>query len=286
MIVTDKQYFMDKQLIHKLDLMIERFKQNKDNLLICEGGEGDGKTTMSVACAYYIAYMTKRPFSVANIFFDVEKMIEFAQNTEEQIIIWDEPALSGLTTQWWNETQTLLTQILMMARKKKHFFIFNVTKFFKFNSYSIRERSIGMIHVYSKKNLYAGSFRYIKKDKIDCLFDDYRSRKQSNYRKWSSFRSTFPNVMLPKYGIIDLIAYEKLKDEAIMSIGKTKKHEKATKDTLRIDKLVVGLKEKHGYSVNQIVELFKSCDIDITSRTIYRKLLTGGQNDTLTKTII
>ena len=77
-LVTDKQYSLDPKLKEKLDLMIARMNHGKDNLLLIDGDEGDGKTNMSFLVGYYFAHTTGREFNLNHIFFDLDKLIEFA----------------------------------------------------------------------------------------------------------------------------------------------------------------------------------------------------------------
>jgi len=220
--VTDLQLAMEPALIKKLDLMTKRCEQQKpewDSLLLVEGGEGDGKTTCGANCGYYIHHETGRPFGNQNIFFDVGSMIKFAQNTTKQIIMWDEPALEGLSAEWWRQTQRDLIKLLMMCRKNRHFFIFNITRFNKFSEYIVVDRAMGMIHVYSRRQMEPGRFVYIRKKYLEYLYNDYRTSKRRNYKKYASIRGTFPDAL---HKIIDMKEYNERKDKAIMSIG-TKK---------------------------------------------------------------
>jgi len=230
MIVTKFHYPLEKNLVKKLDLMVERCStkgSKKDAVLIVEGGEGEGKSTFAIAIAYYIAEKSKRKFDHTNVFFDVNKMIEFAKSTERQILIWDEPALQALSTDWASSAVKNLTRLLMMARKKQHFIMINMTKFYKFNEYIVVDRAIGLIHVYSRKNIYSGRFVYIPKKKLELLWRDYRFSKRRNYNKHCSkkIRGSFPNVLSPKYknnvlSEFKVEEYEKEKDKAIDMIGK------------------------------------------------------------------
>jgi len=229
MIVTKFKYPLEKNLLPKLDLMAQRCSgkgSKKDVVLLCEGGEGEGKTTLSVAIAYYISEKTGRKFGEQNVFFDLNKLLKFAQETEEQIIIWDEPALQALSTDWASKIVKNLTRFLMMARKKRHFIIINMTKFYKFNEYIVVDRAIGLIHVYSRKNIQSGRFMYIKKKYLESLWRDYRFSKRRNYAKYCSkrIRGMFPDVLNPKYknnvlSEFDDAHYESEKDKAINSIG-------------------------------------------------------------------
>jgi DNA-binding XRE family transcriptional regulator len=215
---------MDDALNEKIKLMISRVthKTNKkDTLLLIEGGEGEGKTNLAFQVAYKVKYETGREFTTKNVFYSAEKLVEFAQNTKEQIIVYDEPALDMMGGEWWKQEQMNLVKLLMMARKNRHFFIFNITKFYKFSEYVVVDRSIGLIHVYSRNEIEPGHFVYIKKKQIEYLFNSYKGSKKRDYKKFSSLRGTFPDYVP---GIIDYEQYEKDKDEAILSIGKGKRN--------------------------------------------------------------
>lgn len=230
MIVTRFKYPLEKNLVTKIDLMVERCttkKAKKDAVLLIEGSEGEGKTGLSVAVGYYVAEKMKREFTSKNLFFNVEKMIEFAQSTKNQIIIWDEPALQALSSDSNKTIVRDLTRLLMMFRKKRHFFMINMTKFYKFNEYIVVDRSIGMIHVYSRDNIEPGRFVYIRMRNLERLYHDWRFKKQRNHFKYAErfIRGTFPDVLNPKYknnvlSEFDIKDYEKRKDDAIKSIGK------------------------------------------------------------------
>jgi len=240
-LVTDKEYYLDKGLKNKIDLMLERTrKSNTDTLLIIDGEEGLGKSNMAVGIGYYVAYEMARPFTLANIFFDGDKMIEFAVKNEEQVIIWDEAVLSGMASEWRTKVQRLLLKMLMIARKKKHFFIFNIPRVFKLNE-TIIERAIGLVHVYARGQTQIGHFVYFKKDGKETLHDTWRKKKIKNYRKGYSLHGTFPAV-LDKSTIISNEAYDVEKDKAIESILKTDK--KAPLKSLAEAKAEIGIDMK------------------------------------------
>lgn len=232
MIVTDLKYGLENRLLRKIDLMIARCEQKnpkKDALLISEGGEGEGKTNTSLAIAYYIKSKTKRDI---HLFFRLEGMIKFAQSTEEKIIIWDEPALDALKTDWYKKANEDLIRLLMVVRKKRHFFIFNFTKFYKFSEYIVVDRALGLIHMYSRKEIDPGRFVYIRKRMLEPLYNGYRTSKKRLYKKLSSIRGDFPEVLeklLDKMNVTiegkansTFKDYDYMKDQVILSIGKAK----------------------------------------------------------------
>ncbi len=237
-------YPMDKRLKEKMDLMIKRStgKKHMDNLIVIDGDEGIGKSTLSVFIAQYYASQTGRSFSVDNIFFNIHDLIKFAQTTEDQIIIWDEAALGGLSTEHAKAHQVNLTKLLMTARKKRHFWVFNIPKFFKLNEYILVDRAICLIHVYARREIEAGRFCYYKKKAKERLFYDRIRTRQRNYYKYMSFWGTFPNCL---HKIIDEKEYDRKKDEAIASIGNDAKKSRYERRLYEIIKFMVDSGHTH-----------------------------------------
>ena len=270
--VTDLNFYMDDMLKKKIDLMIKRVEQpnpKKDVLLLVEGAEGEGKTNMSLQIAYYVKYNTNREFTNKHVFFRATDLLTHAQKTEKQILIYDEPALDMLSNEWWKEEQINLIKLLMTARKKRHFLILNITKFYKFNEYVVVDRSIGLIHVYSRREIVAGRFVYIKKRAIEWLYNSYRSSKRRDYKKFTSFRGSFPDF--PK-GIIDLNEYEKRKDQAIQTIG-TKKDSKKDQELKNL-KIKIGKVKCPIQTKDQLAEM-----LELSSRTLIRWAKLGDTQD-------
>lgn len=52
-VVTDKQYYLDDNLIRKLKDMKKRQDKNHDNVLIIDGPEGFGKSTIATQIGYF-----------------------------------------------------------------------------------------------------------------------------------------------------------------------------------------------------------------------------------------
>ncbi len=287
MIVTRFKYPLEDNLVNKIDLMIQRCNGNrgkKDNVLICEGSEGEGKTTMSIAIAYYVSEQTGREFSEKNVFFDVNELMRYAQSTEGKIIIWDEPAFQALSTDWASEAVKNITRLLMTARKKRHFFIFNLTKFYKFNEYIVVDRPMGFIHVYSRNNIKSGRFVYIRKKFLEDLWRDYKVSKKRNYKLYASkkVRGTFPDILNPKYpnnvlSEFDNDAYENKKDEAIAGIGKKKDSKQSEKWMKQRDELVVFIKNRLGLKFTEMEKEFKKVGINDLNMETLRRVYRSSQ---------
>lgn len=248
--VTDKQYGMDQALKEKLDLMVRRSTAQKfDNLIVMDGDEGTGKSTFATQIAYYYAWKTGRHFNADRMFFDVENLMDFATKHEKQVIVWDEAALGGLSDQYQSQIQRKLIQILMVARKKQHFWVFCIPKFFKLREYIILDRAIALVNTLARKETQLGYFRYFRKGQKEKLFYQFKKNKTRQYNSHTSFSGTFQNVM---GRLIDVEEYEKNKDQAILNMCK---EEVTNKQTKKLQNQVYYFKYK-------FAKLYKESDVD------------------------
>jgi hypothetical protein len=214
MIVTDKEYYLENLLVNKLDIFVERQNKNFDHLILLDGDEGFGKSTFSWAIAYYLAEKTGKSFTTQNIFFDADKMMEFASKNESQIIIWDEAAIGGMGMQWQSSIQQKLVMALMIARKKKHFWFFLIPKFYKLKDYIV-ERAIGLVHVYSPNDMNRGYFVYFNKKRKMMLYNKIMTNK---FKHLSYKQHSFHGKFTRTNHIINEDEYEQMKDKAIMEV--------------------------------------------------------------------
>lgn len=284
--VTKFGYALENGLIKKLDLMIKRCMQNnpkRDAVLLNEGAEGEGKTTLSVAEAYYVADRTGRLFNHTRVFSDVTKMIKFLQNTDEEIAVWDEPALQALSGDAMTKVVRNLKRMLMMCRNKRHFIFINMTYFTEFGNYIVWQRPLGMVHVYSRNNLEPGRFIYIKKKNLERLWYDWRSKKVRNYKKYSArhIRGTFPDVLNPNYkhnvlSEFNFKEYEKNKNEAIASIGQETK--KLNEKDIR-NKIIKNIVKNKEVRKSKLTNKELSALIGITDRQLRRIIGTPSSAD-------
>ena len=270
MIVTDKKYSMDDRYVSKLDLMIKRMSGSgtDDNIIIVDGDEGQGKTEFATGTCYYVANQTGRTYSPENIYFDLDKIIEFATRTKDQIIHFDEGALGMLTTQWWNQNNQKFLQLVMTARKKRHFIIICIPKFYKLNSYLIEERSIALVNVYSRKNLQKGRFCYYTKSAKERLYNDWKRTRIKKYQKYHTFHGSFVQAMNKVFTTEQCEEYERKKDEAILSLTKDTKVQKESKFKIQRDKLLVLLIRELGLSTRKAEKLMEKEGIELKKSQI------------------
>lgn len=184
---------MDVKYKSKLDLMIKRMRGTDDNIIVIDGDEGVGKTEMAMGTCYYVSYKTSREYNIENIFFDLDSVIKFASSTKEQIIHFDEAVLGLLTTEWQNKLQQKFNKLVMVARKKKHFMVLCIPKFHRLSQYIIEERTIGLVHVYSRNNMQKGRFCYYTKKKKELLYIDWKKSKRKKLQRTFIISWNFPN---------------------------------------------------------------------------------------------
>jgi len=256
-IVTDKKYYLDGYVVQIADKICERVEKRKQDILVqFDGREGSGKTGASVNFAYYISQKTGRPFSVENMFFDLDKMIKFAGSTEKQIILWDEAALGGLSSDWSNKSQRKLKSMLMVCRKKRHVFLFNVPRFYRLNA-DIIERTHCLFHIYENDQEQPGNFMFIGGDSLVALYMSWKSRKYADYWKYKKLHGNF-RWALPL--LIDEEKYEAMKDKAILDLANDKQEEKPgrwfNKDGLTIKNTYFNLKEQ-GMKTSDILKIME-----------------------------
>lgn len=271
----NKQYNIDNGLIKRIDRMIDRVNNPKtklDVLLIIDGYEGYGKTNMAVGLAYYVHKKTGRSFGVENLFFDAEKMLEHAIKTECQIIIWDEAALMGLSAEHYRKIQIALIKMLNVARKKRHFFIFNIPRFYNLRS-AIIDRTLGLIHTYARKEVKIGRFFYYKKASFEMLYDNWKgTRKRPKYNTYKTLRGSFSETLSKT---LDEPEYDRRKDEAMLQILQELEPRKSKTEInlrIRISKLCKFIVSKN--LVKEAVEFTK-----ISQDRIYKVAKLADENE-------
>lgn len=235
---TKQEHGMDGYLVSNLDFCAERAKIRWDNLIIIDGDEGVGKSTLGKDVGYYMGQKLGTGFSSKQIFFKIEEMEEYAKNERNKVIVWDEAALGGLGEDWQDDNQKRLIKLLITCRKYGHFFIFIVPKIDILRRYLAVHRSIALLRCYSPDRLTRGFFRAYAKNSKEDLYRLEKEHKNS--------RGVMPDFF-GKYAdvtgiLIDEDDYEKRKDEAIQSIGE-KESKTEQKWKLRFVDAVILLKK-------------------------------------------
>lgn len=248
LIVGKHSWMIELKLSKKLNRAVKGVTQKhpkEDCVLINEGKEGKGKTNTSIVEGAYLKGKTGRD---VHIFFRLEAMVEFAKKTQGKIIIWDEPSLDSLSTDHLNKMNRDLTRLFMTVRKKRHIFLLNYTRFWKFPEYLIVDRADGLIHMRENK---IGRFQYIRKKNLEKLWNEKKKSNKRSYKKFMAFGGSIPDIMekcFEELGFyVNDIAnatledYEREKDISINSIGQEKPR---TKTDLKWEHKLLSLRKK------------------------------------------
>lgn len=216
--VTDVGYSLEESLVKILEMLCERVsgKNNFQNLILTDGMEGYGKSTLTSGCAYFSSWLLGREL---RLYFDLEKLIRDAISQKDLILIWDDAAFASLSIEGYKKVQVKLIKTLMLARKNRHFYFFNIQEVLKMKE-MIVARAIGLLHVYSRDQKTIGRFFYANNKQLNYLYETYVRKKKKIYQEifqQSFAHGTFPNVL---YKIFDEEEYNALKDAAILSIDR------------------------------------------------------------------
>lgn len=264
MIVTNLNYFLSGPKIQTLDWFCSRVSGERkfQNVIGTDGMEGYGKSTITSADAYYMAFRLRRPLK---LFFDIDALNNYSLSSKDEILIWDDVALSGLTLEGYNQQIVKLIKILLLARKKRHTYFLNIQEVFRMKE-PLVARMVGMNHVYSPDGLSLGNYCYYNEKQVRFMYHVWATKKRKMY-KYYSYKARFPNVL---YKIFDEKEYEDLKDQAIQSIQETKKPIRINKNLLNKEKKLDILQKKIGSLAVETGSVPKMAEyLNINQDTLY-----------------
>jgi hypothetical protein len=268
-------YKMDTRLKRKLDILASTLKK-RDVWILLDGDEGTGKTNSAAYLLYYFHCITGREFTLDRFYFDSDPMFEWVKEHYNGLICWDEAALGGLSTEWYNKSQINLLKFAMTGRKKHHVFVLCVPRFNKLKEDLRKDRIHALIHMdVGKKGNDYGHFVYLTRRGIRALNRAWEKNKMKPYAKCAQrYGGFFCNIRIPYVfnEILDEDKYEKMKDKAISDIGKVKEkrnpsNEKLEEIKLKLGKLPASLR-------NQIAPI-----IGFSDRTLREWARKGGVSD-------
>lgn len=220
---------IENRLAKKLDIMCDRVMKKHPALDSCienSGFEGEGKTNVSIIEAAYIKWKTGRPI---NLFMLTSSAAKFMQNSEEGLVILDEPSFETLSSDANSSRVKDLLRLTSTMRVMRHFLIINFAKFWKFPEFLVVDRSLGMVHLDSKGGREPGRFIYIRKKHLERLWNDYKRHGIRTYNKYRSFGGQFSYKMEELFDKLDITVegkphstfqdYQDAKMKAISDIG-------------------------------------------------------------------
>lgn len=211
-----KDYFIDPFLKQRLDIILKkRIKKKFDYVLLVDGYEGNGKSTLADSISYYL----DNSFSLDNVVFTPEQFMQAADTLPpESVILWDEATLGALNTDFMSRMQKTIIKVLTTKRSKRFKIIILVGDIWLLNRWIAQRRSHHLIHVYSFKGYVRGYYKFYNFDSKNYLYDVGRES-----RRWDvtnpDFLGRFQKDIAKENNLFyDNEEYEKKKNAAISEL--------------------------------------------------------------------
>jgi hypothetical protein len=206
-----KKLNFNEAYINQCNVMLERTSLNYDNIFLVTGMEGTGKSYgIAIPTAYYLSGPNMK------VVFTWEQFEKYYKTMPpKSTIVWDEFILAGMSTDALSEMQKNIIQLMVTGRKKLINVILVVPSIFLLKNYFAVHRALFQVHTDSPDFLSRGYAYFYSFEDKRRLFNKYRKSQYTN-TKLASFGFKFVEQKEPLY---DMVEYERLKDEAIASIG-------------------------------------------------------------------
>ena len=179
---TDDEYYMDGILKSNLDDAKKAVREDWDMILLVDGYEGTGKSTM----AMHIAKYCDPTFNVDKVVFTPRQFREKVISAKEYTAVVYDEAYTGLASRGaMSQVNKALVSMLAEIRQKNLIILIVMPTFFDLDRYVALWRSRALIHVYSKgfrrgyftffsvekkKELYINGKKFYSYNKPKCVF--------------------------------------------------------------------------------------------------------------------
>jgi hypothetical protein len=215
-----------RTLKSNLDHLKTAVKNHWDGVILLDGIEGSGKTTLAAEICYYLGYnykTGKSSFNIDNIVWtptQFEKVVKTAK--PHDAILFDEFVMAGLSNEAMVQMQNKIINYFTIMRKKQLYVILILPYIFMGKKYFTVARTRCLIHVTTPDGIRRGYFKfynYMQKKKLvekGSKFWDYP--KEIPY----SFNGFWRTKSVGDLGINEE-EYNKRKDLALTEIFEEKK---------------------------------------------------------------
>lgn len=183
--IKGKEFYLDEFLKQKLDTLKHIvYKKNWDGVILIDGHERVGKSTLGICIGYYLS---EGNFSVENICADNEDAVKKIETfPDKSVLLVDEGSLVFNSRDAMKKEQKKLMKILNVVGQKNMIFIIILPSFFDLNKQIAIRRSKFLLHCYTDNTLARGRFAYFGEDAKKKLytigkknFDSYDYPKRS-----------------------------------------------------------------------------------------------------------
>ncbi len=188
---------IDSFLLQRLDNIHKVIKRNFDFVLLVDGVEGSGKSTLGLTCAWYLS---KGKFGINNICEGSQDAVDKLEKLpDKSVMLIDEGSLLFSSKDAMRKEQKKLISIIQVIRQKNMILIIVAPSFFDLNKYISVDRSRFLLHVYTGARLERGKFTYFGTRKKRMLYALGRKNYNSYAKPRSDFVGRFDDFEPPFY---------------------------------------------------------------------------------------
>lgn len=258
-ILNGQDVFLDGFLKSKLDILGKIIRNNWDGVLLIDGKERSGKSTLGITIGFYMAKILKGKFGIDNIAKDMEDVIKKIETFKDRsIIMMDEGSLVFSSKDAMAKAQKKLMKVMDVVGQKNMVFIVILPSVFDLNKNIAVRRSRFLLHVYTDKRLQRGRFLYFGERKKRYLYELGKKNFGSYDKPKADFYARFADFN--PFGE----EYQKLKRKTLLAALKDNKEERFDRQIIPRDILIKKIYDEKWMTQKAIAEHLSKNDWKIT----------------------
>lgn len=263
--------YIDGYLKAKLDNVKHILSKNWDAVILIDGKERSGKSTLGFTCAWYLSNGT---ITIDNICKDTEDAITKIRTLPDKSILFvDEGSLSFSSKDAMRREQRKIMKILDVVGQKNLCIIIVLPSFFDLTKPIATRRARFLLHVYTDEELNRGRFSYFGEKKLRKLYEYGKKNFGSYAYPEADFNGRFTDFKVPFFE-----DYLKLKRETLLSAlnEEVKVSPRYDKWQKQRDILIRYLYKQRGISQEEISKLFEKNHTEL-DQTVISDIIHKGE---------
>lgn len=206
---SNEGMYLDGFLKEKLDNIKKIISKNWDAVILIDGKERAGKSTLGFSCAWYLS---DAKLTINNLAKDTDDAISKIETLpDKSVIMIDEGSLSFSSKDAMKSEQRKLLKILDVVGQKNLCIIVILPSFFELAKPIACRRSRFLLHVYTDEQLNRGRFCYFGDKKKRTLYEYGKKNYGSYDYPEADFVGRFVDFKVPFFE-----EYLKLKRDTLM----------------------------------------------------------------------
>jgi hypothetical protein len=202
-IVDNSNFWLDKPMLNMLNSVRSIQKKGWDGVILIDGMERSGKSTLAMICGWYLSNGTLSENNFASGLTDCAKKIQ--DLPDGSVLIVDEGSIVFSSRDAMNKEQRKLMQILDVVGQKNLVFIICLPCLFDLNKTIALRRSKFLLHVYPDSEYNRGNYAFwgekLKKKLYSYgkkNFDSYEYPPAEFIGKYFQFKPPFWDIYTEK----------------------------------------------------------------------------------------